>query len=173
MEDKLTAYILPVSGMKEGMHHFDFKVDTAFFASFPDAYIQEATVDVYLAFDKRASMYVMDFQLEGDIRTTCDRCTEEMWLDIKSEEQLLVKFSETPSKEAEIVHIPLGTEQFSVAQYIYEFICLAIPMTKTHEDIDEDCPEAILKYLNPTEDTNDEATNNPFKDAFKNLNIKE
>ncbi len=173
MEDKLIAYILPVSGMKDGTHHFDFKVDKSFFSSFPDTYIQDAAVDVHLVFDKRTAMYVLDFEFEGDIRTTCDRCTEEMWLDIKSEEQLLVKFSDTPSKDAEVVHVPLGIESFSVAQYIYEFICLAIPMTKTHDDIDKDCPEAIWKYLAPEEEAIEkEEKSNPFKDAFKDLNIK-
>ena len=174
LEDKLTAYILPVSGMKVGTHHFNFEVGNSFFGSFPDTYIHEGAVKVHLDFDKRVSMYILDFRLEGNVRTTCDRCTEEMWLDVESEEQLLVKFSDTPSKDADVVHVPLDTETLSVAQYVYEFICLAIPISKTHDDIDEDCPEAVWKYLQTEEEQAEkEEESNPFKDAFKDLDITE
>ena len=174
LETKLTEYVLPVSGMKNGIHQFDFEIGKDFFAYFPDAYLEEGAITVHLEFDKRASMYVMDFDISGNVHTVCDRCSEEMWLAIENTAQLLVKFSDSPSKDADVVHIPFGTEQFDISQYIYEFICLAVPMIKTHEDIDEDCSEEVMRYFNEVETNVEESSdNNPFKDALKGFNFKE
>jgi len=156
--DALAQYSIPVSGMRNGMHEFDFTVDSGFFKHFEASPIQEGTADVRLYFEKRTDMYVMVFDFSGSIQTECDRCLDEMELPIEGNEQLLVKFDEEPGEEeAEVIYIPYGLQELNVARYIYEFICLAVPLIKTHDDSDEECNPEMLKRLNGDSETNESA----------------
>lgn len=167
--DALLQYSIPVKGLGNGMHDFDFQIDKSFFESFDETPIQEGQFDVRLLLDKRPDMIVLHFVYEGSISTECDRCLEKMSLPIQGQNDLLVKYAvEDQPEEADIVYINLESQQFNVAKFIYEFICLGIPMIKTHDDSDEDknCDPEMLKYLESEEQTSDE---NPIWDALKDF----
>jgi len=156
--DALIQYTIPVSGLHNGTHQFDFTVDSSFFKHFEASPIQQGTANIRLYFEKRTDLYVMIFDFSGTIQTECDRCLEEMQLPISGNEQLLVKFDEEPGEEeAEVIYIPFGTQELNIARYIYEFLCLSVPMIKTHDDSDEDCDPEMLERLNNT--SNAEETN--------------
>lgn len=155
----LAGYTLPIGGMKQGIYDFDYQIDKSFFDCFEDSFIKEGNLQVKLELDKRSSLYVLDFKITGTVQTTCDRCLEEFSLDIESEEQLIVKFSTEATEEAEVIYLPMGTPELSVAQYIYEFIALAVPIRKVHpndESGNMTCNKIVLKYLVKEEDIKDD-----------------
>lgn len=169
--DALPQFSIPFSGLGDGVHEFDFQVDTSFFAAFEASPIQQAEIKNHLIFDKRSDMMVLTFENKGTINTTCDRCLEAFDLPIDDTQSLIFKFSEGVSDDPDVVHLPKGSKTLNVAEYIYEFIILAIPMIKTHDLADEDCDEEMLDYLDPIEDedTADEPEN-PIWGALKNFN---
>lgn len=171
--DYLDQFSIPVSGLRDGLHGYDFDIGAGFFQHFEGSPIKEAAVKVHLDFDKRYDMYMMDFQLGGTAKTTCDRCLGEFGFPIEDEQSLLVKFDDKEWEEADVVYILRSTQTLNVARYIYEFIHLAIPLTKTHDDAGETCNPEMLRFLaeggNETEDT---PKNNPFGDALKGLNFE-
>jgi uncharacterized metal-binding protein YceD (DUF177 family) len=166
--DALDHFSIPVSGLSIGLHEFQFAIDSEFFLSFEESPVQDAQVDVLLQFDKRHDMYIMNFDINGTVVTTCDRCLEEFGLPIEDSQTLLVKFDEKESEDADIVFILRGTTRLNVAKYIYEFINLAVPMAKTHDDSGESCNPEMLKLLKDMDaESND---TNPVWDALKDLN---
>lgn len=171
--DALISYSLPVKGMGVGIHGFDFSIDHLFFEHFESSPIREADIDLHLDFDKRIDMYVLDFSFSGTVRTECDRCLAPINLPIESEQQLVVKFSHEPGdEEADIVYVSPDIEQFKIAQYIYEYIVLSLPMIKVYDCEDEEplpCDEEMLNRLEAEDENEEDTTPNPIWDELRKL----
>ena len=166
--DALEHFTIPVSGLHNGPHEFDFEIDGSFFKCFPESPIKEGNVAVHFIFDKQSDMYTMTFQLEGTVKTACDRCLEEFDLPIEDDQTLLVKFDEKEWDDAEIIYILKDTPRLNVALYIYEFINLSVPIVKTHDDAEEKCDPEMLKFLEQGSDV-EPPDASPVWDALKGL----
>lgn len=168
--DALAHFSIPVKGLGLGTHHYNFTIERTFFEQFEESMIKDGVIDLRVAFDKRSDMYVLDFEFDGTVRTNCDRCLDEMDLAIGGEEQLLVKLSvEERVEEAEVVYVSPELSKFNIAKYIYEFISLAMPLIKVHED-ESLCNPEMIAYLNgtPSEDESEEgAQTNPIWEELK------
>lgn len=168
--DALVQFNLPVSGLKDGLHSFDFQIDDTFFACFEASVIKEGAIKVQVVFDKRPDMYVLSIAFDGVIRTECDRCLDDFMLPIAGRQSLLFKFDEAAEEDADIVFIARGEPQLNIAQYIYEYIHLSVPIAKTHDLASETCDEAVLKILNRQNTDKDSGDDeNPVWDALKGL----
>lgn len=171
--DALDHFSIPVSGLYNGLHEFDFKIDADFFKRFEDSPIQDGNVDVHLLFDKRHDLFSMTFEIDGTVQETCDRCLETFSLPINDTQNLLVKFDEKEWEDAEVVYVLKGIQKLNVAKYIYEFINLAVPIVKTHDNAGEPCDPDMLKYLTKEEDIADEdISSNPLRDALKGFDFE-
>ena len=168
--DALAHYSIPVKGLGIGTHHYAFTIDRTFFEQFEESLIKDGAIDLKVAFDKRSDMYVLDFDFDGTVRTNCDRCLDEMDLTIAGEQQLLVKLSiEERVEEAEVVYVSPELSKFNIAKYIYEFISLAMPLIKVHED-ESHCNPDMIAYLDGTqteEEVEDEEQINPIWEELK------
>lgn len=176
----LVQFVIPVKGLGLGIHEYDFHIDRSFFEHFEEAPIQECDIDLTLVLDKRLDMYILDFDFDGVVDTHCDRCLAEIGLPLYGEAQLVVKFSsaeEMPEEEAELVYInPEATPTLDVSRYVYEFICLSMPIIKAYDCEDDDprpCDDTMLAYLeqkeSPKDDEDDEPGANPLWDELKKL----
>ncbi len=167
---KLKEYIIPISGLKEGVHQFDFQIDSTFFEHFEASPIQKADLRVDFYFDKQSSMYVLIFEVNGKVSVECDRCLEEFEMPVQSSNTLIAKFDASEADDADIIYIPKTAIEINVVEFIYEFIVLSVPIMKKHEDAGEECPEDVFEYLDKEEEAADETpNNNPFLDALKNF----
>jgi uncharacterized metal-binding protein YceD (DUF177 family) len=171
--DALDHYSIPVSGLRNGLHEFNFLIDRQFFSNFQESPLQEGAVSVKLLFDKRPDLYVMTFEIEGTVKTTCDRCLEEFDLPIEDTQALMVKFDDKEWEETDVIYILKGTLRLNVARYIYEFVNLAVPMVKTHDEAGESCDPDMLRFLGEQEkDSTEEPDSNPLRDALKGFNLE-
>ena len=168
----LDHFTIPVSGLHNGLHEFDFIIEADFFKHFEESPISEANVNVHLAFDKQTDLYVMEFDLAGTVKSTCDRCLEELNVPIEDSQSLLVKFDEKEWEDAEVVYILQGTAQINVARYIYEFVNLAMPMVKTHSAAGESCDPEMLKFLSPESEEEEKPSTNPVWDSLRGFNLE-
>ena len=170
----LDQFSIPVSGLHNGLHEYDFSIGKDFFQAFEESPIKNGDVSVHFDFDKREDMYILLFSFEGEVEVTCDRCLDPFNLPIEDEQSLMVKFDEEPWEDAEVVFIIKGTPSLNVARYIYEFINLAVPMSKTHDNAGDNCNPEMLKYLEQEEEEEapDEEASNPFRDALKDLDFE-
>jgi len=166
----LNQFSIPVQGLKEGVHHFNFTIDQEFFKHFEGSPINESNFEVKLILDKRADMLVLQFDSAGSIRTECDRCLAKINLPIQDSQQLIVKYSVEEREEAEVIYVSREMTEFNVAKFIYEYICLAVPMIKTYNCEDENpsvCNNEVVNRLN-LEETEEEKTN-PIWDELNKL----
>ncbi len=150
--DALLPFSIPVSGLKEGIHHFDFEVKDAFFAAFEDSILKRAEVKVHLLLDKRPSLMMLEFALQGRVETDCDRCLGAFQLPIEVQHEVMVKYAEEPSDQADVVYIRREDARLHVAKLIYDFLHLSIPMHKTHDLIHETCDPKMTAFLQNAEE---------------------
>jgi uncharacterized protein len=175
--EKFKEFSLPIRGLKNGVHEFDFTIDANFFKEFEGSPIENGEFDVHLTMDKRDAFFELVFDFDGTIETECDRCTAPIALPFGDTHYLTVKHSiETQDEDAEIVFISPDTSHFNVAQYVYEFICLSVPFHKVYDCENDDTPPCDFTVLDHIADSAaieaaEEAaqtSKNPFDD-LKNL----
>ncbi len=147
----LLPYSLPIKGLRDGIHTFQFSIGREFFKLFEDSPVEEGTIELSLVFDKRPNLFVLEFDFSGKIRSECDRCLAEINLPIGSTEQLLIKFSEEPKDDdPEVIYIHPEASDLNVAPFIYEFIVLSVPMIKVYDCEDDQprpCNLDMLQFL--------------------------
>jgi uncharacterized protein len=161
--DPLIAYIIPHSGLKQGIHTFDFQTDAEFFAAMPDSPIQEGNVKARMTMDKKTDMLVFDFDFEGDLTLPCDRCTEDYFQKVKGTTQYIVKFADKEYEEDEILYVKAADGQISVAHFLYESILLELPTRRVHP-LEKCNPDVVALIMGES----DLAPNSMTDDAFGN-----
>jgi uncharacterized protein len=147
----LSQYTIPFSGLKEGKHLFEFTADYRFFAGFEQSEIEKGNLSVQIELEKRSTYMGLAFIIKGEVELICDRCLENYMQPLKSRNTLLVKFSEeTIEEDAEIIYIHPTEHQIELAQLIYEFIVLSLPIRHVHPDDNDGnslCDPSMLKKL--------------------------
>lgn len=175
----LKEFSLPIKGLKNGVHEYNFDIQEDFFNNFENTPIEKGEFKVHLTFDKRDSFFELVFEIDGTIRTECDRCTAGISLPVSDSQYLTVKYSiEEREEDAEVVYITPEASKLNVAKYIYEFICLSIPFHKVYDCENDDpqpCDFDVLNLISPDvtpsvqeEEKESEKKKNPFDD-LKNM----
>ena len=159
----LEEFSLPLKGLHNGVHHYEFVIGSDFFKNFEESPIPGGNLTVGMELDKKPSMLVFDFDLSGRVEAICDRCLADINLPISGEYRLIVKYAEEDKVEGDVVYIHRETTSFNVAKYIHELACLSLPISKVYECEDEEeppCDEETLERLEAEEEKkgDDEAT---------------
>jgi uncharacterized metal-binding protein YceD (DUF177 family) len=172
--EALVQYTIPVKGLGQGIHQFEFQIDRHFFQHFEASPIEDGAIKLKLTFDKRVDMFILDFVFEGTVKADCDRCLAKIDLPIADQQQLLVKLSiEQESDEAEVVYVSPEISKLNVAKYAYEFICLAMPLIKVYDCENEQervCNDEMLAYLEQSEADEAQESENPIWEELKKFN---
>jgi uncharacterized protein len=172
----LKEYTLPIHGLKNGIHRFQYDVDADFFAHFEGSPIQNGRFDLSVELDKHDSFFELTFDFEGFFTTECDRCTANIQLPFGGSEKLVVKRTQAEiDEDIDIVFLSPDVHEFNIAQYVYEFICLSMPFNKTYDCESENprpCDMDVLKLLGfldvPSVPEAEIDKKNPF-DGLKNI----
>jgi uncharacterized metal-binding protein YceD (DUF177 family) len=162
VEKEMRQYDIHFVGLGAGEHIFEYKIEDSFWGLFPESQIQKGKCAVVLTFDKEASHFVLNFNIQGNIIVDCDRCTAEINYPVFNNFTLYVKFDDerntgTSEDNDEVIYISRGESAINVAQYIYEYISLSIPMVRNCDFLEEqfkNCNQEVLKKLNNEEQNN-------------------
>jgi uncharacterized protein len=128
-------FAIPVSGIKEGHHRFEFEINKTFFDLFEESEIKEGELIAVAEVEKSSSHLDLDFRISGKVRICCDRCLEMFDYPVDCENKLLVKFGHIKDdSDPEIITVPRDENELDLEQYIYEFIYLALPIKRIHPD---------------------------------------
>jgi len=169
--DALREYSIPFKGLGNGIHQFVFRIDKSFFEHFEQSPISDCSIELKLDFDKRSDLFVLEFDFSGKVKTSCDRCLVPIDLPISGAQSLLVKFSEAEeAEEAEVVYISPDENELNVSRFVYEFICLALPIMKTYDcenDEPRPCDMEMLRFLDNGKEA--QAEQNPIWDELKDF----
>lgn len=132
---RFSEYIIPFSSYSNGLHEFEFELFDAFFGLFPESEIQKADVLVSVELIKQERQLEFLFTFDGWVILPCDRCLEEYEQPITGEFTLYGKFGRGNNEdEFDVVWLPQEAYQIDLAQYLYEYVMLSLPMRKIHPD---------------------------------------
>ncbi len=172
----LKPYNIPVKTAGLGVHKYDFEINKDFFKTFEESPLSDGNFKVAIEMDKRPNIIELNFNIEGDISAPCDVCLAEINIPVLGENRILVKYSEIErADEEEIIYISPDDPFVNVANLIYEFIILAIPISKRIDCEANDyqyCDQKVLEYLDQLEveeeDEKDEEDRNIW-DSLKDI----
>jgi len=165
-------YTIPFYGLKEGVHAYDFEIDNWFFEFFDNPDLPGGKLRVLLSLARKPSFLELEFSFKGHLRLICDRCLDEYDHLVDFEQKMFVRFGDKDEEQSDIVVvIPKEETRLNVAQYIYEFAALSIPVKKVHPD-DENgkgtCNQEMIRKLEQHQRDSVEYTD-PRWEVLKNL----
>ena len=169
----LSHYNIGFKGLSIGKHIFEFETDDKFFGEFDGGVVDQGLVKVHLTLDKQSSLMTFWFDLKGTVRVQCDRCLELYDQPVEGRERIFVRFGEKESAQGDdLIWVSPNDYQLNVAQLVYEFICLAIPIKRVHPE-DENghstCDPEMIERLNQYVVREEEQSNPVWKDLKKLL----
>ncbi|MFY0712193.1 DUF177 domain-containing protein [Seonamhaeicola sp. NFXS20] len=134
----LKDFIIQFVGLKIGKHHFEYKIEQAFFDYFEYKEFNNVNVDVNVQLEKKSTLLELKFNASGFVNVNCDITNEPYNQAIENEFELVVKFGEEYNDEyVDILIVPHGTFEISLQQYIYELIVLAVPIKRVHPGVED------------------------------------
>ncbi len=170
--DPLRRFTIPINGLSLGIHPFEFEISKSFFSHFEDSPIENGKFKVAIDLDKRIDMMVLDFYITGSMNTACDRCLEKFDLPLNGDHNLIVKIASESQSGDEVVYITDTQTELNLANFIYEFIILTIPIVKiTDDESIHSCNEEVWDYLESKKEEEDkDSESNPIWDKLKGFN---
>lgn len=116
---------------KHYVHEFEGGDD--FFAALEQDLIEKGHFKATVTLDKSEVMIQLLYHIVGSVELTCDRSLDTFDFPVDITQKMILKFSDhTEEISDELMLIDRNTQYINVAQDIYEFIGLQIPMKKLH-----------------------------------------
>ncbi|WP_245590594.1 YceD family protein [Adhaeribacter aquaticus] len=173
---KLTEYDINLVNLKDKKHEYDFELNNDFFALFEQNLVNGGQLHAHVILDKSSLLLNFEFQIKGDINLTCDRSLEEFDYPVDINQTLLVKFGDQEVElDENVLQITNDTQSINIAQHLFDYIGVSIPMKKLHPrfEVDENSEGDILIYTTGTNTDADESEDDsadPRWNILKDLN---
>ena len=168
------GFIIPLNGLTAGKNEFFRQAGKEFFDAFENSEILDAHLDTDVIVEKSGRYIGVDCDVRGKVVVECDRCLDELEMPVDVEIRLSVKYGDEESSEEpqpgerEVIFIPETDAELDLSQIIYDYVCLSLPMQRTHDE-GECNPEVMKRYGFQSEpEVSDNAEENPFA-ALKGL----
>ncbi len=123
-------------GLKAGIHEFSYRITDKFFEAYQQQDFKHCEATVKLSLEKNNSFMLLKFEVLGKLEVICDRCGNALPLDLWDEFNILVKLVEEPEimnqqeEDPDVYYISKGESHLHIADWIYEFINLSIPIQR-------------------------------------------
>lgn len=174
-------YKIPFVGLKIGVHEYEFKITNSFFEMFEYSLIQKGEVDVNFRLEKKETMMIGDFSIEGNVEMECDRCTDPIDVAVNGNYQLIYKFDTKESEDETLVTVYPEDFEINIQDSILEFILVSLPSRVVHEEgkCNEEMLDLLSEYvmISTEESVEDEEDDNeeidPRWSALKGLKNKD
>jgi len=168
-------------GLKPGVHEYNYSIGEKFFEAFQQQDFRNCKANIKLLLDRKSSFMLLKFEIGGTLEVTCDRCNNNLPLDLWDEFSITVKMVENPEvmneqeEDPDMYYISQSDSHVDVANWIYEFINLSIPFQKVCEFEKMDgpnCNPTVLDMLKKLEPEENKVKENPIwkgLEKFKDL----
>lgn len=130
---KFDLYKIQLKTLSEGAHSFGYELNNDFFSKIDSPEVQKGDVKASLVVRNASNTFELQFELQGSVVISCDRCLDDMTQAISYKGKLFVKFGKDYSQEDdEVVIVPESEGEINIAWFLYEFIVLSIPAKHVH-----------------------------------------
>ena len=128
-------YTVRLAGLGDGEHEFSFELDHRFFASFENPIVESGSVNAKVTLEKNQGLLALHFNLHGEVEVICDRCLLSFMTSVEAIQDIFVKTGDFSGElEDNVIMINKEDHEIDVAQYLYEYVVLSLPMQKIHPD---------------------------------------
>ncbi|HEY1009795.1 MAG: YceD family protein [Daejeonella sp.] len=172
----LQQYSIPYTGLKLGVHDFEFEVTDEFFSKFEYSLVKSGKLKVKLDLEKQETMMILNFYISGEMMLGCDVCLADYPYQVEIEERQIAKFTGNADLEEdteEIIVLTKNESEINVAPLIYEYINLAVPYINRCADegntkwCDQEMIEKLRQLSGGTKEENE--SGDPRWEALKNI----
>lgn len=170
-------FVISFGNLGEGEHEFEYRIGDSFFQKFEHSRVVKGNVEVLVIVERQENMLLLDFTMDGELTLSCDRCLEDLELEMESFNELIVKFGDVKEMEEvseDVIILPAKESELDISRFIYEYIMLLIPMRNVHEDEEGNpaCDPEVMKDLSKHGiNTDGEHKIDPRWDILKNINL--
>lgn len=143
-------------GLKPGVHEFTYEISDKFFSFYGEQDFSHVKATVKLKLDKKPGFMLLKFDVGGSLDVACDRCGNMLPMQLWDEFNLVVKLVDNPDEmnqqeeDPDIYYLGRTESHLQVADWIFEFINLSLPMTKMCREEEVGglhCNKAVLEQL--------------------------
>ncbi len=148
--DRLREYKIAFRGLREGRHPFEFMLDRVFFDCFEATAGTEGTVRAEVELIKSALLMEVKIKINGTVKTVCDRCLEDMDLNISGEMNLYIKQgSREEGNNDDFIVLAADEDILDLSTCLYETYMLNYPLRAVHPEraCDERMRRVLGKYV--------------------------
>jgi uncharacterized protein len=138
-------YIIPFVGLSLGSHKFEFDVTDAFFDGIDYSIIHKGNVRVELLLEKRETMLVGNYIINGTVETNCNRCNDPVETKVNGDYRLVYKFGTEPSDDESLIIVYPEEFEINIKDNIFELITVSLPLRSVHKK--GECNEEMLEIL--------------------------
>lgn len=131
--DVLDSYKIDLKEMRTDVAEYRFTLNDAFFEAVEGTLVKSGRASANLKIRESGGAYVLTFHIKGTVHVPCDRCLEDMDVEIETERMLTVRLGEEYADEGDMMILPYEDAILNVAWIVYEFIVLEVPLTHVHE----------------------------------------
>lgn len=174
---RFDKYNVDLKGLKAEPLVLELALDNAFFADIDGEEFQKGTVRAVVTVRKAREFFDFDFELCGTVVVPCDRCLDDLEIEVSTKNNLRVKFGEDYADDGDVVVVPEQDGDLNIAWYLYEFIALALPMKRVHAPgkCNREMTGKLGKHTHGGDCDGDEAATetDPRWDILKNIQIEE
>ncbi|MCR9181541.1 MAG: DUF177 domain-containing protein [Flavobacteriaceae bacterium] len=172
----MKEFTIPFVGLKQGEHHFEYKIDNTFFSHFEYDEFNNVAVLAKALLIKKSNSLEFQFSINGIVNVNCDVTNEPYDQMVEGTHYLVVNFGDEYNDEDDtLLVVPQGTYEVNIQQYIYELIILSLPARRVHPGVEDGTLNSEildkLKELTPKE-TEEQSSKNeidPRWDELKKL----
>jgi uncharacterized metal-binding protein YceD (DUF177 family) len=144
----LNTYKIDIFRLENKQHLHEFEGNDDFFVELEQELISKGNFKANVVLDKNETMIQMVYKIVGSVELTCDRSLDIFDFPFDITQKMILKFSDrTEEVTEELMLIDRNTQYINVAQDIFDFIGLQIPIKKLHPRFtqDEVTYESLMK----------------------------
>jgi len=146
--DRLKDYSISFKGLKDGMHVFEYQIGASFFGLFEEPLVESGDLNAVVTLNKSQKLLVVDFDIKGTVNSICDKCLGPIEISVESSERIYFNFGiEYAEQSEEIIVLPYEEHQINVAQWLYEFTIVSLPLRHVHPDDENGNPTCNAQML--------------------------
>jgi len=170
-------YDIAFVGLKQGIHEYQYQVNDKFFEAYQQQDFRNCKANIKLTLDKQNGFMLLKFEIGGMLEVACDRCgSTTLPMNLWDEFNVVVKLAEEPDnmneqeEDPDVYYIGRGESHLHIADWIYEFVNLSIPMQRmcSEEKMGSQfCNNDVLDMLKKGEDEPNQVENPIWKGLEK------
>lgn len=129
----LNTYKIDIFRLESKQYVHEFEGNNDFFEALDQELIQKGNFKATVVLNKNETMIQMMYHITGSVELTCDRSLDLFDFPVDITQKMILKFSDHNEEiTEELILIDRNTQYINVAQDIFDFIGLQIPIKKLH-----------------------------------------